>query len=98
MYIAFRIYTEHTEGGLDIAKDLLVAHNLSATIYPRLTGVWQGKIEQSMVIELLMAEKPGITEFDLSARVHNFANAIKQQLKQGEILLTKVYLEHVSLV
>ncbi len=77
----YRIYTEDKNSYL--IEKLLERHGIDgATIYET-TGLWQGKSEASIVIEII-----GHDSQDVRARVFALKDDIKRENNQESVLLT----------
>lgn len=84
--IRYRIYTEHKN--FEELVKLVQLRLTSATLFPALTGVWNGDIESVLVIEYLGRA----TEKDVK-QVYGLARAIKEANGQEAILVTKELVE-----
>lgn len=84
--IRYRIYTEH-KNYEELVK-LVQSRLTSATIFPGLTGIWEGTSESALVIEYI----GGATEKDVK-QVYGLARAIKEYNSQEEVLVTKELVE-----
>lgn len=82
----YRLYTEDT--GLDgqlAAMSLLTEHGIDGATLTRGFGVWRGKMEPALVIEIVSAA---------SHNVYDYAEHLRRILKQEAILVVNITEKH----
>ena len=80
----YRIYTEDKPESKRIAMEILAAHGFMGATFYKAQGLWDGKLENSLVIELA-----GVND-DLDLGIRNIASNLRRILEQESVMIVKL--------
>ena len=80
----YRIYTEDKPESQAIAIEILNANGITGATFYKAKGLWQGGLENSLIIELV-----GLGNYD-SGRIEHIASNLKRILEQESVMIVKL--------